>query len=73
MTKQFRPPDPGLDPLFNLLNRLRAENFYGSLELKWQAGGIQQILKHESLKMNALETKSVQPDNRTSDDSRFNR
>jgi len=64
-------PDYGLEPAFNLMRRLRAIGWYGTLEFRYQSGGIQQVLQHTSLKMGALVNNSAQVENHIDDDSRL--
>jgi hypothetical protein len=55
------------------MRRLRANGWYGTLEFRYQGGGIQQVLQHTSLKMGALVNNSAQVEHHTDDDSQFNR
>lgn len=63
-------PDIGTEPLIRLLKRLRAEQFYGVVELKFQGGLLQLTNITTSLKPNAL---VAQAGNQHDDDARFNR
>lgn len=66
-------PDYGLEPAFSLMRHLRAKHWYGILEFRFQAGGIQQVLQHTSLKMGALVNNSAQVENHVDDNTTSDR
>ena len=57
-----RPHDTGLDNVIRFLRCLEAERFFGTVELRYQSGGIAQILQHSSFKAHEL---TAQPGSRS--------
>jgi len=62
-TASNRRPDSGLDAVIQFLKRLEAERFFGTLELRYQAGGIAEVLQHTSFKAHELNTRPVSRSN----------
>jgi hypothetical protein len=58
---QGRRDDQGLDAAIKFLRQLAADRFFGSIELKFQDGGLAQLVEHRSYKAHEL---NVRPGSR---------
>jgi hypothetical protein len=52
-----------MDAVIQFLKRLEGERFFGTLELRYQAGGIAQVISHASYKAHELNTRPVSRSN----------